>query len=277
MDFLVLKLALVLLFTSVSCFQEVCVVTDGSSSKPPPYCETTTSLNHFCQSASDVPDHTTVTLLSGTHHLDTICQFNNVKNITLRSETWCNVSVQCNSSVETGFLYLNVSNLVMSSIEIRGCGATWKVPQALPIHSNTTFLAALLVISGADYTLNNVTIISGGVFIYNTAGNVIMNSMKVIGPTVNAASECMRNVILYDARMTLAKLTILDSLIQDLNNTVCSDLIFGGGLSLILGKSSLTLDIVRTNISQNSGIYGGNLGIAFYDSNASVTISNSNF
>ena len=45
---------LVVLLVSFSCsLQEVCVVPDGGSSEPPPSCETTTSLNHFCKKASD--------------------------------------------------------------------------------------------------------------------------------------------------------------------------------------------------------------------------------
>ena len=166
----------------------MCVVPDDASSEPTPSCENTTSLNHFCQGASDVPDHTIVTLLSGTHHLNTTCQFKNVENITVRGETGSNVTVQCSPEKESGFQYLNVSKLLMTSIELRGCGAAWKLlpPKIYKVFDKryrASFSAGLMVINGTDHTLNKVTAYYSNIImtLYDAAGTVTMSSIQVAG------------------------------------------------------------------------------------------------
>ena len=171
-----LLLIVVVLLQSFSfSLQQVCVVPDNGSSKS---CMTVTSLNHFCkEDARGLPDHTLVILLSGTHHLNTSCRFSNVSNITLSSETGSNATIQCNGNENAGFLFLNVSNLVMSSFEMRQCAVAWDgAPKTLPIRN-----ASLHVIEGRDYLLRNVSIVSGngGIFIYNAGGTVAINSVEV--------------------------------------------------------------------------------------------------
>ena len=128
-----------------------------------------------------------------------------------------------------------------------------------------------MVINGADHTLKNVTVYHSSMVIYNAAGTVAMHSLKV------ADSFFMGILIVYDANvMGNSKLTIVDSLV--LNQT--TDSRYAGGLSVFVDYSNfqLTLDIVRTVFSQNSGEFnGGNMAVFLYNSTASVTVSECNF
>ena len=256
-------LIVVILLKSFSfSLQEVCVVPDGGSSKS---CKTVTSLNHFCkEDTRGLPDHTLVTLLSGTHHLNTICQFSNVGNITLRSETGSNVTIQCNGNENAGFLFSNVSNLVVSSFEMRHCAVAWDgASKTLTFWPNNDFTASLLVIEGRDHILRNLSIVSsGGVFIHNAGGTVTMNSIEV------TRSQNFGIIIWYDMHLIgNNRMTIADSLIA-----------FQSGLFMTLGRSNMSIDIVHTNFYENHlQSYGGNMGIFILDASVSVMISDCNF
>ena len=258
--------------TSFSCsLQEVCIVPDAfsGSSKLPPSCETTTSINHFCREASDVPDHTIMTLLSGTHHLNTTCQFRNVNNITVRSETESSVIVVCSPEIESGFQYLNVSKLLMTSIEFRSCRAPWKIPP-IPCNVNCDILiedsvyAGLMVINGTDHTLKKLTVYYSSIVIYNAAGTVNMDSIKV-------AEFSTGILIMYNIITGRNNFTLSDSLIlKQKTDSVMS------ALSVILVKANLSLYVIQTNFSHNLGLSGA-VTINFCDSIASVTISKCDF
>ena len=257
---------------SFSCsLQEVCIVPDAfsGSSKLPPSCETTTSINHFCREASGVPDHTIVTLLSGTHQLNTTCQFRNVNNITVRSETESSVIVVCSPEIESGFQYLNVSKLLMTSIEFRSCRAPWKIPP-IPCNVNCDILiedsvyAGLMVINGTDHTLKKLTVYYSSIVIYNAAGTVNMDSIKV-------AEFSTGILIMYNIITGRNNFTLSDSLIlKQKTDSVMS------ALSVILVKANLSLYVIQTNYSHNLG-YSGAVTINFCDSIASVTISKCDF
>ena len=60
-------------------------------------------------------------------------------NITVRGETG-SVTVQCSPGKESGFQYLNVSKLLMTSIELRD----WKIPQPIKLMLHNTSLKHFL-------------------------------------------------------------------------------------------------------------------------------------
>lgn len=114
---------LVLLPVIATChLQEVCIV--SSEESLPSFCKnkTTTPLRDFCLNLSGMTDNTVVTFLGGTHQLSTTCEFTSVNsNITLRGQS--NVTVNCSRHGGTGFRFLNVSEVMITGIEFKGCGA----------------------------------------------------------------------------------------------------------------------------------------------------------
>ena len=272
------KVILLLSFALIRCsLQEVCIVT-GESSQKPPSCKTTTTLNQFCDGAN-IQSNTIVTFFSGTHSLNTTCQLKHISDISLKSQMGSSVTVQCSMEESSGIQCLDVSRVLISGIEFRGCGASWKLSEASSLFPGHVFWAALLFINGTDHTLSNLTVLhskSSGIFIYNVAGTVTVNSCKALNTSIDIG---IGNAIMYDTLATEdIRLTIADSLI--LNNQYEADycLPVSSGLAVFLNRSKLIFDIVNTTFIGNSACqFGGNMAINFYDSSASVTISHSTF
>ena len=128
-----IKTAIVFLLASccLACFglQDVCIVPDGGSQKPLPSLPSCKppmiTINQLCQDSGGISDATSVHFLDGTHKLNTTCQVQNVKNISLMSREGSNAVIQCSLYEDSGFRFFNVSMLKISGIEFTGCGALW--------------------------------------------------------------------------------------------------------------------------------------------------------
>ena len=286
-----MKISTVLVFISASCFltgcrsQEVCIVPDSGKQELPSYCEKNISLNKFCQDAGDIRDNTVIIVLNGSHRLNTTCEVKNVSSLLLRGQNESKITINCDDS---GFRFLNILSLMISDMEFTGCGATWTttVPHNIfglyPI-----ILSALLFFNGSNLTLTNVTVsdaISAGIYIYNVAGNVTVDSCVVTNASSHTLGTMGGNVIVYDS-LAVTSLHIANSLFNNSGyegfkkgNCTNEDGSFSqsSGLALFLGSSKLTVDIVSTNFSHNTGCHGGNIAVLFYN-HTSVTISNATF
>ena len=192
-----MKISTVLVFISASCFligcrsQEVCIVPDSDKQELPSYCEKNISLNKFCQDAGDIRDNAVISVLNGTHRLSAPCEVKNTSNLILRGQNEPRTTINCDDS---GFRFLNILSLMISDMEFTGCGATWTttVPHNIfglyPI-----ILSALLFFNGSNLTLTNVTVsdaISAGIYIYNVAGNVTVDSCVVTNASSHTRWEC---------------------------------------------------------------------------------------
>ncbi len=257
-----LRTVLVILFSSCalsSCdLHEVCITPDGGI--PESFCEVS-KLERFCLHANDIPDNVNVTFLSGTHSLDVPCEIKNASNITLSAQSGSRVVVECSPHGNSGFRFLGVSGLKISGIEFLGCGAALRFPEDLQAADIDPFLhthglTVLLFACGSDLTLANITISDSnatGIYLYDIAGNIAVDSCKI----KNVSSIMSGTVIAYDhlVSATDIRVTITNSLW--LNNTLLEAEgqlgLFSGGLSLYLENSKVTVDIMNTNFSQNTG------------------------
>ena len=271
---------LVFLFTS-SCLpkslQETCIVPDNSS-KFPLQCKAST-IDQFCKDTGGIPGNTVVTVLSGTHRLSMTCEVNNVNNITLRSQSDSKVIIRCSSLGDSGFRFLNVSTLNISGIEFNGCGATWTT-QPLLDYLHLDILSALLFVNGSNLTLMNVLVSDAqcaGIYIYNVAGNTTLDSCYVNNASSNMLDTVSGNIIVYD-RLTSRDTSFYVSSSQFINSGYkcmqesTNAFSYSSGLTLFLGSSKLSLYIVNTSLSQNTGCNGGNMAIVLFKF-TSVTIS----
>ncbi len=266
-----IEIILVLVFLLVGCFltchslEEVCIVPDNGNLKSPSFCNTTTTINSFCQEARSNISYAVVTVLSGTHTLNGTCKLNQVNNITLRGQSVSKVLIQCKDS---GFLFWNVSMLRISNIEFIGCGAYAQD------HCNF----ALSFIYGSDLTLNNVRVSnskSGGMYIKNVVGKITVSNCKFVNATADDPDNFGGNRVLYTPSVTTyTYLTITNSIISGFGYDGIAQHL--SGLVFHLESLKIIINIDNTTFMQSRGNLGGNMAILFY-SFASVTISNTIF
>ena len=258
-----LLLILAICFLTHFSLQEVCIkpVADNHI---PHSCKT---LEEFCQESQSILYGGIVTFFSGTHWLMTTCEMKFIEHaLVLRADIGSRPVVNCSDS---GFRFLNVHNLKISGIEFIGCGSTWNItlPHFHGLILNNT-LSALMFVNGSNLSLTNVTVShakSAGIFIYNVAGYVTVDSCKVDNASFNTHSFMSGNVIVYDSNAD-SRVHIDNS--RFINNGYRKDLceidghyLYSSGLALYLESSRVAVDIINSNFSLNTGCNGGNLAL----------------
>ena len=263
--------------------QEVCIISNSNNNSS---CKI---LNDFCDNLHGISDGGIVTFLTGTHRLNTTCEIKSIKDLILRGEIGSRPVIACSVDDNSGFRFLNVSNLKISGIEFRGCGSTWiaALPPFGGLYTNKT-LTALMFVNGANLSLTNVVVSnakSAGIFIHNVAGNVTVDSCKVDNASSNTLNVMSGNVVVYDShkdtQFYIANSQVISSgyrrnVSGDCKTDVLGLLFYSSGFAMFLGSSRLTVDITNTNFSHNTGCSGANLALLCF-SFKSVTISYSNF
>lgn len=265
--------------------REVCVAPDCDNEKSPSSCKT---LNKFCVDPHQVASGRIVTLLGGTHWLNTTCEIEDIEDgLTLRGDGGSRPIVACSPLQNSGFKFQNVSNLNIAGIDFTDCGSTWNIMlSSLVAHYQTQ--AALLFVNGSDLTLTNVTVShakSAGIYICNVAGIVTVDSCRVDNGSSGAFDNSSGNIALYDHNKTTS-LRITNS--QFINNgdklnyskgyssEDDGTFIYSNGLVLFLGTPHVTVSVIGSNFSQNTGCNGGNLAVLFFNF-TSVNISGCTF
>ena len=263
------------LLSCAYCSQQVYIVPDEDSEKP----LNSVTINKFCQSVVNISDNSKFVIASGDHSLtDTFCEVNGVQNVTLRGDPVSKPVIKCfNSSL--GFL--NVTTLTISNIMFTGCGTTWTTSQVQLKSVRHNISSALLFVNGSNHNLSDLTLhnsITAGVYIYNVAGNVSVNSCEVVNASSFTNDTLGGNIVVYDDNTTTysaINLSIIDSHISDSgcrNVSLCTmiyhthpfQLLYSGGLAMVLGSSKLTVSIQNTTFTNNSGCTGGNMGVYFF-------------
>ena len=280
-------LACLLIACSQTCFsvhQEVCIVSDGGSTKPSS--RKMSTMNRFCQGG--ISDNAIITVLSGTHTMNTTCEVKNVKNVTLSGQQLGAKSVVRCTSSNSGFRFLNVSTLKISNIKFVGCGARWHLQtQYLDSDIPTEPFSALLFVNGSDLTLMNITVAKAqatAIYVYNVAGNVTMDSCCISHASSNDVAVAGGNYIVYDTFATKdTNLRISNSHVLNSGSHVdthhhgAHKNKYSSGLVLFLGSSNVIAGIFNTEFSENRGTdRGGNMALIFY-AFAPVTISHTTF
>ena len=180
-------------------------------------------------------------------------------------------------------------HLEISDIEFTSCGCTGYVVSNLYGLSNE-ILSALLFINGSSLTLTNVTVVnavSAGIYIYNVVDYVTMDSCKVINASSSILGTVGGTLINYDNRSTTdTRLNISRSYFINggYHVSLCKDvdLFFSCGLTLYYGNPNLTVEIVDTNLVNNTGCNCGNMALVMLDigteiNTPMVTVTNTNF
>ena len=271
--------------------KSICIgPSDQEGHQFPTLCAVTIDISEFCQDTTDL-SNAIVTVFEGIHSLNTACEFKHNTNLTFRG-TNNSTTVSCSSSSnETGLRFLNVSHLEISDIEFTSCGCTGYVVSNLYGLPNET-LSALIFINGSSLTLTNVTVVnavSAGIYIYNVVDYVTMDSCKVINSSSSLCGTVGGTLISYDNRSTTdTRLNISKSYFINSGYafSLCKDDIedhfFSCGLALYYGSLNLTVEIVNSTLSNNTGCNCGNMALVMLDyshqnSTQMITITNTTF
>lgn len=233
------------------------------------------NIDHFCRESINYSD-TAVTFLGGSHTLNTTCEFRNVKNFTLGGENDSKVTIHCSQEDHSGFRFLNVSTVELSGIELIGCGFAWNITYKDFDGLTSEVLSALVIINGSNVTLRNVTVMNAksvGIYVYNVAGNVVIDSCEVVNALSDKKNTMSGNVIAYDNHTTAStNLYIVRSQFANSGYTNitggCSlfkTTSYSCGLALFFGSSKLTAVISKTKLYGNSGCNGGNMALLIFD------------
>ena len=273
-EILILLGCFLTLFLQNSCsFHGVYIVPDDANKIPTLQSVT---LNRFCQDAGDILDDTTVIFSSNNHSLNAPCEVNGVKNLTLRCEADSKAVIKCFNG---SFIFLNVATLNISNIVFTGCGVPWTTTQAQLRYVKHTISSALLFVNGSNHILSDLSVQnskSAGIYINNVGGRVNVTSCEVINAASHTRDTLSGSIIVYDDNMTAqsANLSISNSSFRYggyRNLSACSfrvhnhtEIPFSSGLVLILGSSTLTVQIFNTSFSHNMGCIGGNLAVIFF-------------
>ena len=274
------RLILVFYIVLSSYSREVCIAPNGNIVK---HHSCKLSLDEFC--SAGVPDDIVVTLLAGTHKLSTVCEMQDVSNVTFRGEDRFNVVIDCLLDSETGFKFLNVFMMSISGLEFKGCGAYARhevdpTPYDFPYNISST----LIFLNGSDLTLNSVTIsdsTSPGFYIYDVTGVVNIDLCTVSNASSDKLTVAGSNVVFYDSYVAMETHVIIsNSSFVDSGTQIQGLHYYSSAVVIVLGNAELTLDITKSNFTRNRSYglksTGGNLAIYFFES-SSVTISHTNF
>lgn len=298
-----------LLLLLASCFlmgysfqeKEVCIIpSENREPYVPLYCDSAQVFNitQYCQGTGSYSD-TVVRFLGGLHTLNNTCRIRDAKNLTFQGENGSKVVIKCSDNEESGFIFFEALMLEISGIEFANCGSSYNITFNFEHGSKeiiTSYVfSTLLFINGSGLTLRSVTVSdakSAGIYIYNVIGNVTIDSCNVTNASSYQLVPMSGNIIAYDnLTNVITNLQIVSSVVNNsgyINSTRnCSgyrskEVSYSSGLTLLLGSPKLTVNIINTNFSNNSGCNGGNMALLFFNysevsQDAIVTVTKSTF
>ena len=230
------------------------------------------TINVFCEESAFHSD-TVVTFLSGQHQLNSTCELQDLRNVTLIGQS--GTKVMCSATEESGFRFINVRGLTIANIEFEYCGFTYNVTldslTHLLLHE---VLTALFFLNGSNLTLEHVLVMnakSAGIVIYSVAGNVHIDSTIIRNASSDDLEMLSGNIIAYNYQVresTHVHISnsqfISSGYINSKKNCLFARqrlMAYSCGLSLFLGSFNLTLQISNTRFLNNTGCYGGNMAI----------------
>ena len=252
-----ITLACLLVITSqVAATAELCIVNDNSDQNCTDYnctsCATLDSLAENCTSNSNVK------FLSRKYRLNEKLELRHLSNVHLYGHNKKAV-VECSGN-GSGFVFDNVTDAKLTSLEFVGCGAFY----------NEHVRASLYFCGGADLTLINITITRGvdaGIIASNVRGKTLLSHLSVSNTTSTKLQRFGNAIKYFDCRNdtdTSYQLIVQDSNFTDNHGHSVSKVIQASGLAVYISMCYARINITRTRFVNNSAKnYGGNLAIVF--------------
>ena len=228
--------------------------------------------------------NTTFIFISGTHHHVTNLTVNNITNLTFKAmKRKDSVTIQCSQEYHVGFVFNQCSQIIIQNVAFYNCGQEISTPH------NQTFLAALAFLKCSCLTLNGITTNEStvqGLYVYGVQVFISISGSRFIGAgywrnQTNSDSNIAGNSIFaeyLDCLIETRTLNIsIDSseFLSNNNRPKCADVNrtntdkyckcdhLASGLSIILRRSSVLVNLTHLYFTNNSGCRGGNLAIVF--------------
>ncbi len=255
---------------------QLCVVGNGynRTDSSLEHCSFSYPISHFARYYSNYSKSDTIVTFFGKNHtLNGTWEWLNVRHITFRAHNQFKILITCLPNIldGSGFKFLNVSMLNMAGLSITECGLHWKINSS---HSHLNFpsdvVSAVLIAHGSSIWLTNIEILNSrvaGLFVYNVAGNSVIDSCTINNARHNETEALSGNIIAYDLDLS-ANLTIQSSTISNCGYRYetgnCSDYKYSSGLALFIGNKELSLVISDTTLHDNTGCNGGNMVLLLF-------------
>ena len=115
-------------------------------------------INKFCQN-DELNNSTIVYILEETHTLREKCEFTGGTGLELRGTSESMVFINCSSLGDAGFVFLNVSSVMISGTHFCGCGSTHNLTSQQLDGIRPVVMASLLFINGTDVHLGNISVL----------------------------------------------------------------------------------------------------------------------
>lgn len=254
------------------------------------FCSSIESYVHHYNTSSGVTIHVT-----GTVNVSSLVRFQNVSNLSIIGESQHQATITCTKSAFSGFQFVEVHSLTISSLVIVNCGAGY-------LFQNYSMTTAITISSCSDILIANVSIkasIHTSLLIENTAGQNSLHCLnvsenKIIHNYISQGSFSGGVLIFLDAATKSSCYKIAESTFCNLttpkhddfdpNKHDASDWLgygLGGGLSITFSDKSFNHKVVveKCLFNNNTAPWGGGLHAKFLQSckNTSITVNNSIF
>ena len=269
----ILAITIVLSFSATNCnCKQISITPDERYTCPSnvQHCYTLSSITNNVFSSN-----TKIVFLPGNHTIDTnqSVVIANVSNITVEGE---GSTIQCNRNQEIGFVFIEITNLSLTNLQLDHCGTFLSEKIKLRI-SSITSLSTLLLHSRNFYTLTSPALYLiqvtdatiSGVRIYNSTGPGLLG-FNVIGHSTVTQSYFISNhpncVFLFmDTVSNTSVLSIhyskfLFGRLEQNQEDKNSSLTTAAGLSVIAAQNSYDVTAIASNVLArgNNGTEYGN-------------------
>ena len=239
---------------------------------------------------------TTFKFISGTHHHTTTVELYNIANLTFKSlKSEDTVSIECSSENDVGFVFIECLNITIKNMAFSYCGQEFQT-----LH-NQLFLVALAFQGGSYVTLDKVNVSNSsiqGLLVSGVEEFINITESRFIGAGYRHNQTTLDSYIAGNSifaepnNITSENVPTMFGLLeifidksefisnknrpQDNEYDKCDHL--AAGLTIVLRRANVSIELTELFFTNNSGCRGGNLAIVFntsYQFTGQVNLSNS--
>ena len=269
-------------------FNFYCIVPSYNMSSCPDECESRCSdlqfyTSHAREHADDYfKSNTKFLFINGTHQHTTNLTAENITNLTFTTlHSTANVIIQCSQDDQVGFVFNNCSQITFRRLAFFNCG------QQLHNPHDQIFHAALAFLGGSHLTLDSVVISCStvqGLYVYGVQSRIFIKESKFVKAGcgqnhTNSHSNIAGNSIFAESNDVTRDDTSLSihinhsEFLDNSNRPDCAEETDTGnyckcdhlasGLSIILRRPNVFVELAGLRFNRNHGCRGGNLAVVF--------------
>lgn len=245
----------------------LCVASDDlcANSSATLNCDECYALTGYLANDLIITSNSSINFLGTNYVLSKTLLLKNISNVILQGYN-SKVTIWCSGNGTVGFIFQNISNLVLKNLKLVHCGAFFRD------YLSRLYRASLLITKGGNLTLINVTIFEGfdaGIITLDVRNTTFISHLVVNG-TKATESQLYGNEIAYldchnesnpDYRLILQDSYFIENHCRPKNKKFPK---YITGLTVYVSHCYARINITRTQFVNNSGSHlGGNLAIIY--------------